>query len=250
MIPSIITKQTPPKPFTLPDGYTLESDDASSSKRSITIPGQQLYGGADISRCSDAAGVLHMACCARGPDGDFRFRVFRLLGTVWVEVPLQARASGRGEISIDQYTGEMVWIAWEYSQFFTNVVPGAAPFVFNFSSPSYEACVPSRYTPAIDGQEIGGGRSLDMASLFDLPQGCRAYAVRLVVQAEQADVRARLGTETQPGQLTANTQAPSVQLHQVGIVNAGDGGRVWLSVAPDLRRAKVWLQVVGYWAGV
>lgn len=249
MITSIITRQTPPTPFALPEGYSLFPDDAAEAAvlSGETIPGQQLYGGADISRCSDAAGVLHMACCARGPDGDFRFRVFRYIGAVAQDIPLQARASGRGEIAIDQYTGEMTWIAWEFSTFYTGNVPGAAPFVFGGVEPGYTPCQPSRYTPAIDGQLVSGGRSLDMASLFDLPSDARAYAVRLVVSAGQADTRGRLGVETQPGQFTVNCQAAGLQAHAVGIVNSGPGGKLWLSVAPDGRSANVWLQVVGYW---
>lgn len=248
----ITVKQITQPGFGLPDGYSLSPTDEIEAQ--ITIPGQALYGGADISRASDANGVLHMACCARGPDNDFRFRVFRYIGSVAQDIPLQQRASGRGEIAIDLYSGQMTWIAWEHNTFFTDLVPGAAPFVFGQPIPEqiYVPLNPNRYSASLDGQPVTGGRSLDMATLFDLPPNARAYCVRLVAQADRADVRVRLGTEQQPGQLTANTQAAGLQVHQVGIVNAGDGGRLWLSVAnnqgqPDT--ARVWLTVAGYWPG-
>lgn len=234
----------------LPPGYSLQAPADAQALLGETIPGQGLYGGADISRATDANGVLHIGCCARGPDSDFRFRVFRYLGPVASEVPLQARATGRGELTIDLHSGRMYWIAWEHSTFYTEIVPGAAPFAawepVTFAG-GYIPCLPNLYNLGLDGQLVSGGRSLGMAQLFDVPPACRAYVVRLVCMADRADVRARLGTEMQPGQLTANTQVANVQIHQVGVVNAGAGGRIWLSVAPDGASAKVWLQVAGYW---
>jgi hypothetical protein len=115
---------------------------------------------------------------------------------------------------------------------------------------AYQPCTPGRYSSAIDGQVVSSPRALDMASLFTLPPNCRAYAVRLVAQAAAPNVRVRLGTEAQPGEYTINTQVANLQIHQVGIVNADAGGRLWLSVvdgAGKNAQANVWLKVNGYW---
>jgi hypothetical protein len=241
----MITTQLTPR--ALPDGYSFDPEGVSTRD---TIPGQALYGGADISGTSDAAGLFHMACCSRGPDGDFRFRVFRYIGATATDLPLQHRCTGRGEISVDHSTGKLCWIAWEGSQFFTADVPGAAPFPPALSASAYVPIQPNAYSAGVDGQAVSGGRSLSVAALYaGVPAHCRAYNVRLVVQAASADTRARLGTEQQPGQLTANTQQPNLQVHTVGIVNAGPGGSLWLSIAPEGRSANVWLTVAGYWPG-
>lgn len=126
------TRRRPKQPnmtaFTLPDGYDLE---APEQPRVLdAAPGHNLYGGADISRIQDAAGVSWVGCCARKVStGDFRFRAYALINGVWTEPSeLEPRASGRGELFIDWYTGKPIWTAWEQSTFFYGDLPGAAAY--------------------------------------------------------------------------------------------------------------------------
>ncbi len=242
--------------FELPNGYTLYNPDAIVEAQGIDIPGQQLYGGATITRARDANGVLHVGCNARGPDGDFRYRVFRFFEATAYDIPLQDRASGRGTISIDQFTGEMVWIAWEFSQFFTDVVPGTAPFTFGGepgpagSGGRNAAPGGMLLSPTYNGQLMSGGQWIDMVAAFGVPAGCAAYDLRFVVQADRPNVRARLGTGTAPAILTINTQVAGMQTHGAGSVNAATDGQLWLSIVDATgapASANIWIQVKGWW---
>jgi hypothetical protein len=132
-----------------------------------------------------------------------------------------------------------------------HIEPNLFPPIDTAAGGAYVPCSPGRYSAAIDGQAISGGRAIDVAALFTVPPS-RAYAVRLVAQATAPNVRVRLGTEAQPGEYTINTQVANLQIHQVGVVNADSGGRLWLSVvdgAGQNAQAQVWLKVNGYWPG-
>jgi hypothetical protein len=180
----------------------------------------------------------------------------------WCEGQDYNDASTSGSVSVDLSTGD-VHVALVFGKKVDGVlgyrdweqtVPRAtfAPPIVRLDGGAYVPCTPGRYSAAIDGQAISGGRALDMAALFTVPSGCRAYAVRLVAQATAPNVRVRLGTEAQPGEYTINTQVANLQIHQVGVVNADSGARLWLSVvdgAGQNAHAQVWLKVNGYWPG-
>lgn len=252
---------TTTNPSWLPEGYSTVPP-PGAMVLGADAHGYREYGGADRSKGTDGANVRHKALCAwkdkamlRPDETEFGFRVFREdpITRIWSEVVYwgdgqHVFCSGRGEINV-----QGGWIAGlPDGSDDDGQIPGWVPIATTHqpsASRAYVECVPSRYTPAIDDQAISGGRSLDMTSLFGTPPNARAYAVNLSVTAATADVRARLGTEQEPDTCRAITQAPNVQQTQSGIVNAGPGGRVWLSVAPSGAVAQVWLKIVGYWPG-
>src|SRR5262245_58843322 len=193
-----------------------------------TIPQYGLYGGATITQAADARGVEYIGCDARGPDGDFRYHVFELYGNVARSVPLQYRATGRGSIGVDLYSGRLEWIAWEGSQFYRGAVPGAQPFPSLNQQTSGAAlglvvCSPAKSAPAYVGQAFTGQQTLDLVALFDLPLEIKACDVRLSVEADTANVRGRLGGQEDPWQLTPVVQIADLAVSQNGFIYPYDG---------------------------
>lgn len=113
--------------FTLPKGYQFAP---SITEQTIGVPGEHLYGGADISDAFDAAGNHWVLCLAKGPDGVFKFRAFMApRGTeVYAEKPIPVTVSGRGNGDIQWFDGNFHYSAFEGETFFQGVVPGFAAF--------------------------------------------------------------------------------------------------------------------------
>src|ERR1044071_2417312 len=95
----------------LPSGYTREPPE--ELKRSLTIPGQSSYSGADISMLRDGKGRRIVAFCCRPTGGDpasFGFRMF------WEDtgetIPYMPFCHERGQLWKDDFTGKPMWIAW------------------------------------------------------------------------------------------------------------------------------------------
>lgn len=112
----------------LPDGY--DRTPPAVEILGVTIPGEQLYGGADPSDHYDATGAHWFFCDAKGPDGIFKFRAFRAEkgSDVYTEQPLPDFASGRGNADVQFYDGRTWYTAWEGNSFEQDVVPGFARF--------------------------------------------------------------------------------------------------------------------------
>jgi len=126
--------------FNLPDGYSF---DPPPSVQGIGVPDRG-YGGADISQAFDATGQHYVACNAWGPgDPSFRWRAFKRVGAVYVEVPLPFLATGRGEQDVQWYDGRAWGIAWTGDQFNFDIIPSFVPFP---SIPSLVARILGRHT--------------------------------------------------------------------------------------------------------
>lgn len=118
-----------PSGFTLPEGYELgdPGPPPGVAPRDV-VPGYDLYGGATVTEATDAAGVTYMACCAKLNGSPLYFRVFKLAGSTASEIPLSPLCEGRGSVSVNLYTGQVRWIAWQGSTFWRGVVPGSVAF--------------------------------------------------------------------------------------------------------------------------
>ena len=90
------------------------------------VPGYSLYGGATISRVWDAHGVPYLGCDAKGPNGVFQFYVFNL--NTQQPAPLQFVVTGRGSIGYDRYSGQLFWVAWQGSLYYSGPIVGSAPY--------------------------------------------------------------------------------------------------------------------------
>jgi hypothetical protein len=218
--------------FQLPEGYeiyppSLPRGIAQTAPGVLsTVPDETLYGGADVSRMRDAVGTTFIACCARGPDKDFRFRVFAfaLSGAV-TDLALQHRATGRGEVALDEFDRQLHWIAWEGSEFFTDVVPGAVAF----SPKGGYRTLPGGY------KRVWQGPIADAAPHVVFPElgQAVAYNVRLTISAPAAGARARVAQVMQPAAaLTAATQVAGVRTYQQGLVGGGDSLTIWADNGP------------------
>lgn len=129
------TPQTTLVPFQLPDGYSLEPPSDLREQMDvlgITVPGEKLYGGADISDCYDAVSTHWVFCCAskEGDDPPFRFRAFaRQSGeTSYSERPLPFIATGRGNADVQWIDGVAHATGWEGNAFYPAAVPGFVAF--------------------------------------------------------------------------------------------------------------------------
>lgn len=120
--------------FQLPEGYSYdapEGHDFGPLLGATGVNGEALYGGATISSETDAGGNVYVGCCAKGPDGQFGFRVFRAPAgnDTFVEVPLPEFATGRGTVNDNRYDGLIHYTAWaDKGMFVMHPVPGCMPF--------------------------------------------------------------------------------------------------------------------------
>jgi hypothetical protein len=234
-----------PQGIALPAGYSLDTPSVNPS----VSTGADLYGGATMNWCQDGRGVWYLGCNADYNGSDFKFRIFWLgAGGVLTELQGLDTGDGRGWLDVSNYDGRMYYSSWKGENCRPPNGPGLVPGAVPVSSGGYVPCVPMRVASAVDGQLVSGGRWLDMAALFGVPPGCRAYDVRFVVQAPSPDVRGRLGTETIPGEYTVNTQVGGLAIHSApSRVNADANGNIYLSIAPAGASANAWVHVCGYW---
>lgn len=269
--------RTLPNGFTLPPGYSLEPPPEVAEVQGVTVEGEKLYGGADISDPYDAE-ASHWVFCDAYKEGDsppFRFRAFRRRAseTAYVEMPLPNVTTGRGNADIQWIDGRAHYNAWEGNAFFPAPVPGFAPFV---SIPDLEArlnvvelaaigadprvtelllrvqqlevraaggftLAPAPYTsPAWEGRTLSGGVLVDIPATFGVPVA-PAYLIRFVAQSPAANVRVRAGSELAPFFLTVNTQVPNLQVHTQGWA---PGPQLYVSAVGGT--PQVWLQVLGW----
>jgi hypothetical protein len=233
-----------PQGIALPAGYSL---DVPSVNPAVSTP-TNLYGGAPMNWAQDGRGVWYLGCNA-AYQGQFKFRVFWLdSSNALIELQGLDTGDGRGWLDVSPYDGKMYYCSWKDANCRPPNGPGLVPGAVPVSSGGYVPCVPMRVASAVDGQLISGGRWLDMAALFNVPPGCRAYDIRFVVQATSPDVRGRLGTEAIPGEYTVNTQVGGLAIHSApSRVNADGNGNIYLSIAPAGASANVWVHVCGYW---
>jgi len=153
--------------FNLPDGYSF---DPPPSVQGIGVPDRG-YGGADISQAFDATGQHYVACNAWGPgDPSFRWRAFKRVGAVYVEVPLPFLATGRGEQDVQWYDGRAWGIAWTGDQFNFDIIPSFVPFPSIPSLAAQVAALTARLN-AVDSQIAALGLPTSDGTLVLQPQG-------------------------------------------------------------------------------
>ena len=266
--------RTFPEGFTLPPGYSLTPP---TEVQGVTVDGEKLYGGADISDHYDAE-AAHWVFCDANKDGDtppFKFRAFwrPAGGTVYTERPLPNVTTGRGNADIQWIDGCAHYTAWEGNSFFPAPVPGFAPFpaipdldarlnVVELAAIGADPRVtelllrvkaleargagsftlaPAPITSAAwEGRPLSGGVLVDLPATFGVPIA-PAYLIRFVAQAPAANVRVRAGTEAAPFFLTVNTQEAGVQIHAQGWA---PGPQLYISAVNG--SPTVWLQILGW----
>lgn len=270
---------TLPEGFTLPPGYSLHPPPEVAEVQGVTVDGEKLYGGADISDHYDAE-HSHWVFCDANKEGDtppFKFRAFwrPADGTAYTERPLPNVTTGRGNADIQWIDGCAHYSAWEGNAFFPAPVPGFAPFpsipaldarltvveqaaigadprvtelllrikVLEERAAGGFALAPSPVTAAAwEGRLLSGGVLVDVPAVFGVPIAS-AYLIRFVAQAPAANVRVRAGSEAAPFFVTVNTQVPNLQVHTQGWAPATNGS---LYISTVNGQALVWLQIIGY----
>ncbi len=254
---SALTPQVLLPPSSLPPGFSLlaigtlmritptgglEVAPAGSPRGSS---GYSDYGGATITMSADARGVYYKGCDSRGPDGDFKFNVFEYSTPQGAPVDLQYRATGRGSISVNHFNGQLEWIAWEGSNHFQDVIPGAVSFP-PMGGSGRIWLQPSRYPDAVKGQSFTGSQQIDLVGICNLPGPIASAVIRFSVTSTVADVRARLGSAQDASQFTPGVQVPGIIESLNAEIAPVDGRHVTLSIVPAGQSATCWLNLLAY----
>jgi hypothetical protein len=199
----------------------------------------------------DGRKVWCLGCCAEH-QGYFCFRAYWLQGNELVEVPLPDTGTGRGWLDVAA-DGYLYYAAWEGNNIRPSNgpgrVPGAVPWLMGGGSSGFVWFKPSRYTDAINGQVRTGSEQIDVVTLFGLPGPIVEARFRFTVQADSAGVRGRLGSASDPSQMTPMTQVAGEDISDNAMISLDDGRHLTLSVVAKggaAASAKCWLSILGY----
>lgn len=257
----------------LPDGHTLYDPTErvtgferlkrfiSHFTRATPYASDSLYGGATMNWCIGGDRLWRLGCCAT-VGGYFKYRVYTLQADGrLVEIQITDVGDGRGWLGYD-LEGYMCYSSWQGSWFKPAGGPMRVPTVppiplgSGGTSPTPPPTAsgsgilvplsPARYTPAVNGQSFTGSQYIDLVQLFGLPGPIMALDVRFTMTGNAQDVRARLGGDGDPWQITPTTQIGNQSMSDRGLIYPMDGRRVLMSLVPETASALLWLNALGY----